>query len=372
MSGGFLNYSALILLLLKIKSLLRLVVLAVSFATLAACSSSPENSNSAEQSDINDYLDGKKLIDIVHDAIEESDGLDGEGVSIAFFSSGFDYDTDYYDMSNLTAESARYTKRLSAEELEVSTDLSVTTSYTRSYGSCFYSLLSTDRYGKLLGGADLTAYVALEEGLAIHDKVVERLSDNAKLEVLAEVATGKDFLVAPGSSTFARYTTQAEKDLVMRHIDEGTAIITSGANHDKDVTHWVDDSDIRDSMITVSSVRADFLFEVLAGGSPNIKNRSERHLVVPDAKYGDMRCALSEDGRTIAQFSSRATGAISVVTAAAGMVKQKFPQLSNAAVLQVLLDTAFTGFEYYDELVHGQGILNIKAALSVDPTQYED
>lgn len=363
------------------KTVLKKTALAVSIATLAACSAVPEEgAEGAEnsplgitQSDINDYLEGKKLIDIVHDAIEESDGLDGEGVSIAFFSSGFDYDTDYYDMSNLTSESARYTKRLTSGEFETDTDLSITTKYTRSYGSCFYSLLNTDSYGKLLGGADLTAYVALEEGLAIHDKVVERLSDNAKLEVLAEVATGKDFLVAPGFSHFAKYTTQAEKDIGMRHLNSGTAIISAGAGYDKDVTYWVDDSDMRDSMITVSSVRADYLAEVFTGSSsPNIKNRSERHLVVPDAKYGDMRCALSDEGRTIAQFSSRTTGAISVVTAAAGMVKQKFPQLSNAAVLQVLLDTAFTGFEYYDELVHGQGILNIKAALSVDPTQYED
>lgn len=60
-----------------------------------------------------------------------------------------------------------------------------------------------------------------------------------------------------------------------------------------------------------------------------------------------------------------------LVTGAAALVKGQFPALTNAAVLQILLDTADRSFEGYDPAVHGRGILDIEAALSVDSTQYE-
>lgn len=59
-----------------------------------------------------------------------------------------------------------------------------------------------------------------------------------------------------------------------------------------------------------------------------------------------------------------------LVTGAAALVKSQFPTLSNAAVLQILLDTADSSFTGYDPAIHGQGLLDIEAALSVDPTGY--
>jgi subtilisin family serine protease len=59
-----------------------------------------------------------------------------------------------------------------------------------------------------------------------------------------------------------------------------------------------------------------------------------------------------------------------LVTGAAAMVKSKFPALTNAAVLQVLLDTANDTFTGYDINIHGQGVLDIEAALQIDPNSY--
>jgi hypothetical protein len=59
------------------------------------------------------------------------------------------------------------------------------------------------------------------------------------------------------------------------------------------------------------------------------------------------------------------------VTGAAALVKGQFPTLSNAAVLQILLDTADSSFDGYDAAIHGQGMLDIEAALNINPTDYE-
>ncbi|MGX1201058.1 S8 family serine peptidase [Marinobacter sp. MBR-105] len=59
-----------------------------------------------------------------------------------------------------------------------------------------------------------------------------------------------------------------------------------------------------------------------------------------------------------------------LVTAAAGGVKAKFSGLSSAAVLQILLDTADSNFAGYDPKLHGVGILDVEAALNVNPNDY--
>jgi len=59
-----------------------------------------------------------------------------------------------------------------------------------------------------------------------------------------------------------------------------------------------------------------------------------------------------------------------MVTGAAALVKSQFPTLDNAAVLQVLLDTADRSFTGYDSALHGQGVLDIEAALQINPADY--
>ncbi len=52
-----------------------------------------------------------------------------------------------------------------------------------------------------------------------------------------------------------------------------------------------------------------------------------------------------------------------VVTGAAALVKSQHPTASNEAVLQILLDSADSSFAGYDPELHGQGLLDIEAAL---------
>ncbi|EAZ98151.1 S8 family peptidase [Marinobacter sp. ELB17] len=59
-----------------------------------------------------------------------------------------------------------------------------------------------------------------------------------------------------------------------------------------------------------------------------------------------------------------------LVTAAAAAVKSKFSSLTNRAVLQVLLNTADNSFAGYKPELHGMGILDIEAALNIDPSNY--
>ena len=59
-----------------------------------------------------------------------------------------------------------------------------------------------------------------------------------------------------------------------------------------------------------------------------------------------------------------------LVTAAAAAVKSEFPSLTNRAVLQVLLDTADDSFAGYEPELHGMGILDIEAALNINPSNY--
>jgi subtilisin family serine protease len=59
-----------------------------------------------------------------------------------------------------------------------------------------------------------------------------------------------------------------------------------------------------------------------------------------------------------------------LVTGAAALVKSQFPTLTNDVVLQILLDTADDTFTGYNPELHGQGILDIEAALQVDVSRY--
>ncbi|MDN6320914.1 MAG: S8 family serine peptidase [Marinobacter sp.] len=72
---------------------------------------------------------------------------------------------------------------------------------------------------------------------------------------------------------------------------------------------------------------------------------------------------------------SRGSGtsyAAPIITAAAAAVKSKFSSLSSAAVFQALLDTADDTFAGYNPNHHGMGILDIGAALNINPLDYID
>lgn len=60
-----------------------------------------------------------------------------------------------------------------------------------------------------------------------------------------------------------------------------------------------------------------------------------------------------------------------IVSSAAALVKSQNPTLTNRAVLTILLESADRAFEGYDPALHGQGILDIKAALEFDTSNLE-
>ena len=61
-----------------------------------------------------------------------------------------------------------------------------------------------------------------------------------------------------------------------------------------------------------------------------------------------------------------------LVAGAAALVKEAFPSLSNHGVLRLLLSTANRAFESYNPELHGQGLLDVEAALAADPANYLD
>lgn len=94
----------------------------------------------------------------------------------------------------------------------------------------------------------------------------------------------------------------------------------------------------------------------------------DRFIVAPGtaiegADYTDAGETRTDSGRSMAA---------PLVTGAAALVKEKFPELTNRQVLQVLLDTASKSIPGYDVAIHGQGLLDVEAALSVDPYAYNN
>jgi len=106
------------------------------------------------------------------------------------------------------------------------------------------------------------------------------------------------------------------------------------------------------------------------GGSafPGSDSRFQDRFLVAAGKSLSTAVTSSNTGYGTASGTSFAAPQ---VTGAAALVKSQFPTLTNESVLQVLLDTADDSFEGYDPSLHGQGILDIEAALQVDPADYD-
>jgi len=130
-----------------------------------------------------------------------------------------------------------------------------------------------------------------------------------------------------------------------------------------------DDDILRNNFISVIAVKNNKQpaeFSNIPGTEPKIQ---ERFISAPGVL---LDTATVRDGEINTGYTS-STGtsfAAPLVTAAAGAVKSKFTSLSSAAVLQILLDTANQDFDGYDPKQHGMGILDVEAALNVNPNDY--
>lgn len=134
---------------------------------------------------------------------------------------------------------------------------------------------------------------------------------------------------------------------------------------------------LADNLILVGAVDRDTLeLSVL----PSIFNGIDGGSATPgtDSDFQD-RWIVAPGSALSTASSTNDTGYLTVngtsfaapqVTGAAALVKSQFPGLTNAAVLQVLLDTADDTFAGYDPALHGQGLLDVEAALQVGPSAY--
>jgi subtilisin family serine protease len=138
----------------------------------------------------------------------------------------------------------------------------------------------------------------------------------------------------------------------------------------------VKDTTLRDNTLWVGAVDVD-TFEIsvfqpvngfatasnVPGGDPEIQ---ARWISAPGQL---LTGPLFSDNSSYIRVSGTSQAA-PLVTGAAALVRSQFPTLSNEAVLQVLLDTADDTFAGYDVTKHGQGVLDIAAALQVDASLY--
>jgi subtilisin family serine protease len=123
---------------------------------------------------------------------------------------------------------------------------------------------------------------------------------------------------------------------------------------------------LRKNYIMVASVNDD---RTIAGNS----NKPGDHQKIQERFIAAPGVNLDVASHKVADGFTKNTGtsfAAPLVTAAAGAVKSKFTSLSSAAVLQILLDTADRSFNGYNPADHGMGILNVEAALNVNPVDY--
>ena len=160
-------------------------------------------------------------------------------------------------------------------------------------------------------------------------------------------------------------------------VETETAIIASAGNSGLDLSeHWenpglfepmVNDSTLSETIIIVGAT--DQAGEAMRSDSNTPGSNSlwqDRFIVAPGT-------AIEGADYTDADKTTTASGtsmAAPLVTGASALVKEKYPQLTNRQVLQVLLDTASKTIPNYDVEIHGQGLLDVEAALNVDPSLY--
>jgi subtilisin family serine protease len=127
---------------------------------------------------------------------------------------------------------------------------------------------------------------------------------------------------------------------------------------------------LADNLILVGAVDRDTLelsvfpsiFSGIDGGSATPGTDSDfqdRWIVAPGSALSTASSTDNTGYRTVPGTSFAAPQ----VTGAAALVKGQFPSLTNAEVLQVLLDTADDSFASFEPALHGQGLLDVEAAL---------
>ena len=120
----------------------------------------------------------------------------------------------------------------------------------------------------------------------------------------------------------------------------------------------------REVLITVGAVNSNLELARYSNFPGDSCELQERWVVAP----GTITAADYDDNSSIVRVSGTSV-ATPLVTGAAAAVSEA-TSLANRAVLRLLLSTADQSFDGYNAEEHGQGMLDLEAALAADPNDY--
>jgi subtilisin family serine protease len=121
----------------------------------------------------------------------------------------------------------------------------------------------------------------------------------------------------------------------------------------------------KEHIVIVGAVSASLELERYSNYPGDSCELQERWMVAP----GTVRAADAFSDTDL-QTISGTSFATPLVTGAAAAVAEKFNSISNHAVLRLLLSTADRSFAGYNAEEHGQGLLDLEAALAANPADY--
>lgn len=133
---------------------------------------------------------------------------------------------------------------------------------------------------------------------------------------------------------------------------------------DREPTSLAFGSKYREVLITVGAVNSDLELEGYSNYPGNSCELQERWMAAP----GTINAADYDDNSNIVTVFGTSF-ATPLVTGAAAAVSEA-TSLANRAVLRLLLSTADQSFDGYNAEEHGQGMLDLEAALAADPNDY--
>lgn len=360
------------------KTLLRKSALSLAIATLAACSQAPDGSTEIDPTQVkgetahpfghpewrNDFSEGQRPLDIMRADLPEVVEQQGEGATFAIFGGGTSTRGMLSEFSN---RSLWFTYADESKTDLVSAPAQIYSEYPSTQTSCATQILiGLDSVAGYAQDSEVTLFRTTKSEFGPTGYGSES-SKNWKIVEQHDIT--EDFLIMP---RYMPVPTESQVNALVEEVEQGTVFITTKYGQGNyDYKNGVElptahtDPRLADAHISVRVIDA------YTGGGGRDDVEYPRLISLPS--YPDSYVGPIEYGQFTLKCGSATEeeAASFYVAAAAAKVKSKFPELSNKAVLQVLLDTASKKSPYYVK-AHGQGVLDMAAALAIDPDDYTD
>lgn len=126
----------------------------------------------------------------------------------------------------------------------------------------------------------------------------------------------------------------------------------------------------QDLAVIVSAVNDNLELERYSNFPGDSCKLQERWISAPGTVTAATSAIVNDPASTTVEKGT--SFAAPLVTGAAAAVAEAFPGLSNRGVLRLLLSTADRSFAGYNAKEHGQGLLDLEAALAANPADYAD